>query len=93
MVHFALPLIRLALPENLPVGPNGAWLAAAGVLVLFGVPWLLMPFALFGLKKRLDRIGSTLESIQRVVPRSYRPGEDIPLSGTEREPFSSIRRG
>ena len=90
MIH---PLISLALPENLPVGPEVAWIAAAAALLVFGIPWLLMPFALFGLKKRLDRIGSTLESIQRVVPRSSRPGEDIPLHRAEREPFSNLGRG
>ena len=50
---------------------------ALGLFVLLGIVWLFVPFAIFGLKKRLDRIAGELEALRlTLVPAVQRPRKE-----------------
>ena len=60
------------------------------ILAVWVVLWIALPFGVFGVKKRLDRIIGLLEDQWQGAPRSERSGEPsgTPGSGT----FESLRR-
>ncbi len=60
------------------------------ILVVWVVLWVALPFGVFGVKRRLDRIIDLLEDPWQGAPRSERSGEQpgAPGSGT----FESLRR-
>lgn len=57
---------------------------AVGFVFLLGIVWLLLPFALFGIKKRLDRIALALESPRYPPPMGTRPGDNIHIPDSAR---------
>jgi hypothetical protein len=89
-------------PDELPTitrGLDGIG-AALGILgVLFALlafalmmAWLFVPFAIFGMKKRLDRIGDALERIAARPAAGPRPGEDIRIGRQDDDIFSAGHR-
>ncbi len=54
--------------------------ALAVMWIVLSLLWLFVPFALFGIKKRLDRIGTALETISIRMPGED-TGPDIFRSG------------
>lgn len=70
---------------GLTIGGITLLLILAGVFVLMlGIVWLLLPFALFGIKKRLDRIALALESPRYPPPAGTRLGDDIRIPDSAR---------
>lgn len=69
-------------------------------LALLTVLWMLVPFAIFGIRSRLDRIARELEALRLTLvpavqkPRKEvtRPGEDILVAGQgSGDIFSGLR--
>ena len=82
----------LLLPEWLPWW---AQLALLAVLLLFGLMFLLMPFAVFGVKGRLDLLEARLDEIQGEIRslslRLPEPGHDDASGDPGREDPASQR--
>jgi hypothetical protein len=87
---------------GLPEGVAAIALVLLGILGLFvSLAWILMPFAIFGIKRRLDElirinreIGRllSLADVPRGEPRPPRPGENIEIPDSARDIFSAGRR-
>lgn len=64
----------------------------------FLMVWLFVPFALFGLKKRIDGVTKAIYDLgillqQRLPPQGQRPGEDVKIPEEPgRDIFSAGRR-
>ena len=67
-------------PEALLVAWGAIFAAAACLLFVLGLLWLFVPFALFGIKKRLDRIALALEAIGSRLSGLPRVGQDIKIN-------------
>jgi len=67
-------------------------LAAALFYLVLTVLWIALPFAVFGIKKRLDRMLIVLEEIRDRPLPGPRPGDDIQIPDSAKDIFSSSRR-
>jgi|GEM_PF-3296920 len=73
------------------------YLALAVIGLVLTVIWIALPFAVFGIKKRLDRGNELLREIglildARLPPPGRRPGEEIRIhSERDEDIFSSGR--
>ncbi len=66
-------------PAALALGGFGLLLGVVSIVIV--VAWIILPFALFGLKRRLQEINDTLNRIGMTLegrlPRQQRPGENV----------------
>ena len=56
---------------------EGIYSAVVALCVLIAVLWIILPFAVFGIKSRLDRTNETLEEIKTELRKARLDGPSV----------------